>query len=125
MEPYMIQSERVYHLENQIFTISNNVDGFPVQRISFSSPQSKEDINGTLQGETITSGKFTGRLTAMDQFELFFVWLDVSSSCSVAGKIFGFLCGDTSEKIKIFLNWYCLYGKQGYGAASYIQFNKI
>lgn len=121
MEPYMIQSERVCHLESQTFIISKNVDGFPVQRISFSSPQSKEEINGTLQGEGITSGKFTGRLIATDQIELFFLWFDVSSSRSVAGKIFGFLCGDASEKMQIFLNWYCLYGKQGYGAASYIQ----
>jgi len=121
MEPYMIQSERVYILENQTFIVSKNVDGFPVQRIFFSPPQSNEEIKGFLQGEGITSGKFTGRFIASDQVELFFSWFDWLSSHCVTGKIFGFFYGDPSEKMQIFLNWHCLHGRQGYGTASYIQ----
>ena len=114
-------SERVYNLENQTFILSKNVGGFPVQHISFSSAQLQQAIIGNLQGEGITLGKFAGRLIATDKIELFFLWIDVSSSRSVAGNIFGFLCGNTSEKIHIFIDWYFLYGKQGHGTASYIQ----
>ena len=121
MEPYMMQSKRVYILENQTFVVSKNVDGFPVQCISFLSPQSNEEINGVLQGEGISSGEFTGRFIAANQVELFFRWLDRSSSHCVTGKIVGILCGDTSGEVQFFLNWYCLHGRQGYGAASYTQ----
>lgn len=117
----MVQSERVSLLENLTFTLSKNVDGFPVQRIFFSSPLSKGEINGLLHGEGITSGKFTGRLIASDQIELFFLWFDGSSSRSIVGKLFGFIYGNTSVRMQLFLNWYYIHGQHGYGAASYIQ----
>jgi hypothetical protein len=117
----MIQSERIYSLDNHTFIVSKNVDGFPVQCIFFTSSESNEEIKGILQGEGIRSGEFTGRFFATDQFELIFSWFDLSLTHVVTGKIFGFLCGNTSGKVQIFLNWYCLYGKQGYGAASYTQ----
>jgi hypothetical protein len=117
----MIQSDRIYHLENQTFIVSNNVDCFPVQRISFSSSQTNEEISGILQGEGISSGRFTGKFFAKRQIELIFQWFDRSTLHFVTGRMFGFICGNPSGKVQIFLNWYCLYGKQGYGAASYSQ----
>lgn len=103
----MMQFERAYPLENKTFIVSINVDGFPVQRISFSSSQSNKEINGILQGEGIISGKFTGRFVASHQIELLFRWFDLSSSHFVTGKIFGILGVNTTEKVQMFLNWYC------------------
>lgn len=117
----MIKFERVYRLESKTFIVSNNVDDFPVQLISFSSPELNEEINGILQGEGMDSGRFTGRFIETDRIELYFSWYDEALSRIVIGRIFGFICGCTSEKLKIFINWYLLYGKIGYGAASYNQ----
>ena len=102
----MRQLEQVYHLENRIFTVSKNLGDFPVHAIIFSSYESEKMINGTLQGEGISSGRFHGRFVALDQIELFFQWLDGSSLLAVSGRIWGFICGNPSGKLQLFLNWY-------------------
>jgi len=114
----MRQLEQVYHLENRVFIVSKNLGDFPVQAIIFSSHESENMINGTLRSEGISSGRFLGRFVASDQIELFFQWLDSSSLLVVSGRLLGFLCGDPSEKLQMFLNWYYMRGKQGFGAMS-------
>ena len=100
----MRQLEQVYHLENRTFTVSKNLGNFPVRAIMFSSNESEKMINGTLRGEGISSGRFHGRFVAVDQIELLFQWLDDSSLLVVSGRLFGFVCGNPSEKLQMFLN---------------------
>ena len=115
---YMVRFEQVYHLENRTFTVSKNLGDFPVHTIIFSSYESEKMINGTLQGEGISSGRFHGRFVALDQIELFFQWLDGSSLLAVSGRIWGFICGNPSGKLQLFLNWYYTCGKEGLGLLS-------
>jgi len=114
----MRQLEQLYHLENRTFTVSKNLGDFPVHAIMFSSYESEKMINGTFRGERISSGRFHGRFVAVDQIELFFQWLDSSSLLAVSGRLWGFICGNPSEKLQMFLNWYCLHGKEGSGILS-------
>ena len=114
----MRQLEQVYHLKNRTFTVSKNLGDFPVHAIIFSSYESEKMINGTLQGEGISSGRFHGRFVALDQIELFFQWLDGSSLLAVSGRIWGFICGNPSGKLQLFLNWYYTCGKEGLGLLS-------
>ena len=114
----MRQLEQVYHLENRTFTVSKNLGNFPVRAIMFSSNESEKMINGTLRGEGISSGRFHGRFVAVDQIELLFQWLDDSSLLVVSGRLFGFVCGNPSQKLQMFLNWYCERGKEGFGLLS-------
>ena len=112
----MRQFEQVYHLENRVFIVSKNLGDFPVQAITFSSYESDNMINGTLRGEGINSGRFLGRFVAIDQIEFFFQWLDSSSLLVISGRLWGFICGNPSDKLQMFLNWYCMRGKKGFGA---------
>lgn len=114
----MRQLEQVYHLENRTFTVSKNFGDFPVHTIIFAPYDSERIINGTLQGEGISSGRFHGRFVALDQIELFFQWIDGSSLLAVSGKIWGFICGNPSGILQLFLNWYCTSGKEGLGLLS-------
>lgn len=115
---YMRQFEHVYHLKNRIFNVSKNLDDFPVHVIIFSSYESEKMINGTLRGEGISSGRFHGRFVAADQIELFFQWLDSTSLLAVSGRLWGFICGNPSEQLQLFLNWYCTHGKERLGLLS-------
>jgi len=115
---YMRQFEQVYHLENRTFNVSKNPGDFPVHVIIFSSCESEKMIDGTLRGEGISSGRFYGRFIAADQIELFFQWLDDASLLAVSGRIWGFICGNPSEQLQLFLNWYCTHGKERLGLLS-------
>jgi hypothetical protein len=75
-------------------------------------------INGTLRGEGISSGRFLGRFVASDQIDVFFQWIDNLSLLVVSGRLRGFICGNPSEKLQMFLNWYYMRGKKGFGAMS-------
>jgi len=114
----MLRFEQVYHLENRTFTVSKNLGDIPVRAIIFSSYESENMINGTLRGEGISSGRFLGRFVASDQIDVFFQWIDSSSLLVVSGRLWGFICGNPSEKLQMFLNWYCMRGKKDFGAMS-------
>ncbi len=117
----MSQFEQIYHLKNLTFTVSKKSGDFPVQLIIFQSYESEKNINGTLQGEEIRSGRFHGRFVASDQIELFFQWLDGSSLLTVSGRLWGFICGYPPGKLQLFLNWYCTPGKECFGLLGYIE----
>jgi hypothetical protein len=114
----MLRFEQVYHLENRTFTVSKNLGDIPVRAIKFSSYESENMINGTLRGEGISSGRFLGRFVASDQIDVFFQWIDNLSLLVVSGRLRGFICGNPSEKLQMFLNWYYMRGKKGFGAMS-------
>lgn len=63
-------------------------------------------LNGILEGERITSGKFIGKFIAKDQIELFFQFFENSSSSVFSGRLWGFVCGNPYEKLTMFLNWH-------------------
>ncbi|WP_028319026.1 hypothetical protein [Desulfobulbus elongatus] len=113
--------ERAYCLESRLFTVSKNADGFPVHTIVFSSHQSEEAVNGALRGDGISSGAFLGRFVAPDQIELFFQWFDRTSSFVISGRLWGFICGNPSEGLQLFLNWHFARGSTRYGAVSYTE----
>lgn len=114
----MFRFEKIYNLENRSFIVFNNLGNFPVNSIMFSSCESNNMINGALLGEGISSGRFLGRFITRDQIELIYQWVDNSSLLVFSGKLWGFVCGDPSDKLQMFLNWYCMCGKQGFGAMS-------
>lgn len=97
----MTQFKKNFYLENQKFIVSKNVGGFPVQYINFTLHKSNGEVNGIFKGENIRSGKFIGKFNFNDQFELFFHWFCLLSSNVVTGKIFAFICEDTSGKTKM------------------------
>ena len=117
----MYQFERIYHLERRIFTISKHIDYFPVETIVFSSHDFGEVISGILKGSEISSGRFIGKFIEKDQVQLFFQWFDSSLSLIVSGKLWGFICGNPSDKLQLFLNWSCVRIKTGNGVVSYTE----
>lgn len=114
----MRQSEQVYNLKNRTFSVSKNLGAFPVHTIIFSAYESERMIYGTLRGEGINSGQFNGRFVAVDQLEIFFQWIDSVSLLEVSGRLWGFICGNPSEKLLLYLNWHYTYGNIGVGLLS-------
>jgi len=114
----MITFEQVYNLDNRIFIVSKNMGYFPVHTFIFMPNESNVMIHGTLTGESIRSGQFLGRFVESNQIELFFQWIDGLSLLEVSGRLWGYICGNPSDKLQMFLNWYCTRGQEGIGVLS-------